>query len=585
MKSNNYSKNNIRQLFLYLFPVQYFSFVATSLGQLINGLFVGNLLSSLDMVALGFYNPFQIIISVFSTVVSGGSRIVCGTFIGRGNKEKINESFTCAISLLLVLGLIITSLSLFCAPTIATLIGASEASFEKTVTYIRTMGIGLSPDMLSMCLMVFLQMENESNYSLYAVLVLAVSNLILDFVASKVLVFNIFIVGIVSSISKYIALLFIIRKFITKKSMPKLTKVYDKKLYLEIIRLGLPAGIFNVLVGLRNIEINKASLIYGGDNAVNALSILGNSESIYDGVSVAVGNIITMLASIYYGEKDRGSIKKLFKVAVIYGELITLIRVAVIVLFTDKIALLYGAAPEIIDDVKNLYLIYGIAMPFNILILGYMNTYQALGKVTYCNVIYFITVFLLSMFCCRVVSIKYGLFGAWFSYILEEIAIFILVYAYALIVKKKNIFNLEEVLFFDNEIDVGKHLSISVNNINDALTVSSTIEKYCISEGVDKRRAMLSGLCLEEISTNIIEHGFSSSKRKNKTIDIYCDVDDDTKVVNLRIKDNAKPFDPHIKLQNNNDITSNVGIRLVSKIAKEMNYQNDFGLNVLTIKL
>ena len=114
--------------------------------------------------------------------------------------------------------------------------------------------------------------------------------------------------------------------------------------------------------------------------------------------------------------------------------------------------------------------------------------------------------------------------------------------------------------------------------------VSKQIESFCNENQIDKKRSMLAGLCCEEMTSNIIEHGFTKSKKKNKSIDIYVGVSNDE--VNLRIKDNAVPFDPHVKIESNkDDPTTNIGIRMVSKIAKKMNYQNTFGLNVLTITL
>ena len=47
------------------------------------------------------------------------------------------------------------------------------------------------------------------------------------------------------------------------------------------------------------------------------------------------------------------------------------------------------------------------------------------------------------------------------------------------------------------------------------------------------------------------------------------------------------PYDPHSKLQmhEGDDPVRNVGIKLVSRIAKEMNYQTTYGMNVLNIRL
>ena len=55
----------------------------------------------------------------------------------------------------------------------------------------------------------------------------------------------------------------------------------------------------------------------------------------------------------------------------------------------------------------------------------------------------------------------------------------------------------------------------------------------------------------------------------------------------LRIKDDCVPFDPgeRLKMQASEDITKNIGIRMVFKMAKDVQYQNILGLNVLTIRI
>ena len=96
---------------------------------------------------------------------------------------------------------------------------------------------------------------------------------------------------------------------------------------------------------------------------------------------------------------------------------------------------------------------------------------------------------------------------------------------------------------------------------------------------------MLAGLCREEMAANIVEHGFKKGRKKDHSINIFACVENDE--VLLRLRDNCEKFDPNTKLKmyTDDDPTKNVGIKMVSKIAKEMNYQTTFGMNVLTIKL
>ena len=55
----------------------------------------------------------------------------------------------------------------------------------------------------------------------------------------------------------------------------------------------------------------------------------------------------------------------------------------------------------------------------------------------------------------------------------------------------------------------------------------------------------------------------------------------------LRIKDDCKPFDPGElqEIADPPDPTKNIGIRMVFKIARDVQYQNILGLNVLTIRI
>jgi hypothetical protein len=55
----------------------------------------------------------------------------------------------------------------------------------------------------------------------------------------------------------------------------------------------------------------------------------------------------------------------------------------------------------------------------------------------------------------------------------------------------------------------------------------------------------------------------------------------------LRIKDDCIPFDPkeRSKITANDDPTKNIGIRMIYKIMKDVNYQNLLGLNVLTVRI
>ena len=55
----------------------------------------------------------------------------------------------------------------------------------------------------------------------------------------------------------------------------------------------------------------------------------------------------------------------------------------------------------------------------------------------------------------------------------------------------------------------------------------------------------------------------------------------------LRVRDDCVPFDPEerSRIVDPEDITKNIGIRMIYGLAEQVRYQNMLGLNVLTIRM
>ena len=129
-----------------------------------------------------------------------------------------------------------------------------------------------------------------------------------------------------------------------------------------------------------------------------------------------------------------------------------------------------------------------------------------------------------------------------------------------------------------------ERMDLSVRTIEDVVSISIQVQRFCLAHGIDSRRAYLAGLSMEEMAGNIIDHGFTKDHKKH-SVDVRVVHKDEDMI--LRIKDDCIPFDPgeRQKLAEGDDIIKNIGIRMVFKIAQDIQYQNILGLNVLTIRI
>lgn len=575
---------NIKELFLRLLPVQIFIMATSSLGSLVNGLITGNYLTSDAMIALGLIGPMNAMLSSIANIVSGGSGIVCGRLMGKGDTKKINNLFTTAITILTIIG-IIFSISIYAfADKLALIFGANELTLAYTTSYIKGLSFGVIPQLCIPCCMTFLQMCNKSNVSLFATICLALFYAIFGLINVKIVNGGIFGMGVSISLSHLFIYVLIIVYLMYKKDLVKYRlNLFDSKFIYEILKLGSPGSLAGILFSTRNVFINKYALQLAGTTAVNTLAI-NSSCFIQDALNVGASNTFTMLASIFAGERDKESLYDAYKVAFVYGEIILITKSFLILIFSEKIAILFGATGQVIEHCYSLLPLYAFSAPISFINLLFIGSNQSLGNITYCNIIYLITCIIAPLGCIVLLSDLMGITAVYSSYLLAEVVTLI---AMIIICSYKNrhiIKNYKELILFPKNFTINDKFSMSINTIDEVVSISSKVQDFCNEHNIDSKRSMLAGLCMEEMAGNIVEHGFDKDNKENN-IDIFVYIENDE--ISMRLRDNCVPFNPKEKLEmhSDDDPLKNIGIKMVSKISKYMNYQTTFGLNILTIKL
>lgn len=576
----------ITQMFRALLPAQILSLMTNSLSSIINGLLVGNFLEPEAMVALGFVVPMSMLLCGLSTIISGGARVLCGRCKGRGDVKGLDCTFSVSVAMSVILGGVLTVAALCFSVPLARLFGAAGDTTAATATYIRGLAFGFIPSIMIPSLMVFLQTGNESNYAFYSAVVLAVCSLVFSFVAITAFELGVFGMGIASSLSQYVAMLFLLRRFRKNKALMKFDFAGIKNDLIRLtVKLGSPAALSMILYSMRNVMLNSIGLRFGGTVSVSALAILNSVGGVFDAFNTGVGAVALMLASVFVGERDFESLRLLLRSTLKIGLLLAAAKVAVIAVFGKGIVLMFGAEGDIVDEAFGLLLCYGLNMPVNILMQTLIPPYQSLGRVKYLNVIYIFAAFVIPVGFCLLACPIIGTKAIWLCYFVADFLCLVILTVHSM--RKRGHFprSAEDWLVIEDDFSDGVKLNISVRSIEEIINISEKIIDFCRKNGVRAKESMFCGLCMEEMAVNIVEHGFPKSKRKDNEIDLFMSIDDDG--INMRIRDNAKEFDPHVKLQNPDpdDPCRNVGIRLVSKLASEMNYQSCFGMNVLTIKL
>lgn len=575
--------NNIILLFRKLLPVQIFICMSSCLSGLISGIIIGNFLDSYALTALGFVNPLNSIIGALSSLICTGSGILCGMAMGKGDKKRIDEIFSISMKILFITGVILILVTNIFAFNIAALCGAKTDQIVIAAAYIRGLSFGYLPMIIIPTLITFLQMSNRLVFSLILTVSLAAFTLIYDVLFLKLVSTDLFYIGIASSLSQYTVLIIALIYFLTHRVINFSLFAFNADIIKDLFKYGFPGAIVGIFYSFRNIYINTAANIVAGSTAVSGMAIVFSFSGFFDSINVGVGNSVKMISSVFVGERDSESLKNLTAHALKEGIIFAIIKIIIIFLFGYQICTIFTSDVLILEQAYLMLRFYSLCMPFNIVVVVLSAIYLNEGKTVLSNIMNLLTALLIPCALCTVLPLFMGINGIYINYMLTEIITIIIFYVYASIYNRKPVTSISRLLCLPKNFDAVNKMTVSVNSISDTMNLSENVIAFCKEKGIDSRRADAAGLCIEEMATNVILHGFSKDRKKHHTIDVFVKVENNE--VNIRLRDDCLPFDPLKRLSASENNESNLGLKLVRGIASDIQYQTTFGLNILNITI
>ncbi len=123
------------------------------------------------------------------------------------------------------------------------------------------------------------------------------------------------------------------------------------------------------------------------------------------------------------------------------------------------------------------------------------------------------------------------------------------------------------------------------NRLADLDVLCEHLASFCESCGIAKKQKFEINLALDELFTNIINHGFDDDAEHR--IHVTCARNDE--IVKIIIKDDGVPFNPLEAPQPDLNCTfidreiGGLGIHLIKAYIDQIDYQRDADANVLTL--
>ena len=141
MKVNISDHFTYQKLIRFTIPTIFMMFF-TSIYGVVDGIFVSNIVGKEAFAAVNLIMPAIMIMGAVGFMIgTGGSAIVSKT-LGEGNHQKANEYFTMLILLEVVIGVLLSVVSMFFIDDLAKLFGATGELLENCIIYGKVLIIG-----------------------------------------------------------------------------------------------------------------------------------------------------------------------------------------------------------------------------------------------------------------------------------------------------------------------------------------------------------------------------------------------------------------------------------------------------------
>ncbi len=348
-------------------------------------------------------------------------------------------------------------------------------------------------------------------------------------------------------------------------------------------------GLFLALIfgAVRSLILNRILLSCAGSDGLSALSTFNMISGLIIAVALGTGSLIRMLCSVFIGEQNSGAVKAAVKCALTKVMLI-IVGIGVLeVIFAPMLTGIFYPDPatRVYELTRQLIFIYGFCLPLMFACLVFYNYAQALRHRIFVNIISVVDALISLLIPALILGPLMGALGVWLSFAIGLVITLAVYLIYPRIRLKRWPKTADEWLLLPEDMEEKERLVMNVENMEQVASTSARVQAFCEEHGMDEKTSAFAGLCLEEMVGNIVRHGFTADQRDH---DLEVRVMAHENKTVLRIKDDCVPFDPKEWLEMTSGKKAplaNVGIRLVYGIAKQVDYQNLLGMNVLTITL
>lgn len=539
--------------------------MATSLGVVVNGIIVGNIMGSAELSAVNLVSPLIQLYNAVTALICVGGATYCAVLVGKGNEGESGKVFSACMTMMMVASAILLILGMAAPGTVASMLCSDESLLPLVTDYARIALIGGFSYLFLSGLAMFVRVDGSPRTATFA---LAGANIIAPILCIVFIEAGMGIAGASMAvvIGYTIGAAMLVRHFVKNRSTTLFRPEKGGSRHISgIMMLGAPVALASAMMVAKMLCMNGLTLEHLGTDGMATMAVAMNVLMLASMLIGGTCQTIQPIGGTLYGSGDVGGISFLTRM-VAKVLLISLSAIVVaVVIFPGAFCALFGvsggdlltSSEEALRLFAPCILLYGINYALMILfqVLGHRSISIAI------SVLQPLMVMVIAIFLSDIDGEL-----IWPSFWIGEVVMLALIVIASAVIRRRDSSLQGLLLGRTPEIPT---LAVSVKgDLSDIEEAMSAITEFLESNGTGRSTAQRAALCCEELSMNVSEHGIG--RDPDRCMDIVVRKGAETSVL---MRDDGPMFNP---MTFDDD---GVGLHIAKGMCTDMTYSRALGQN------
>lgn len=333
-----------KSFFRYIIPSM-LAFALSGVYAIADGFFVGNAMGDNALAAINIAYPLTAFLQAVGTGIGMGGAVPYSIHAGQKDLRRSNQYFGSSILLLCLSSILLTLLFLAGSPAVLRLFGASGEIYTLGCEYLRFISFGAVFQILGTGLVPFIRNMGGAVTAMAAMVVGFLGNIVLDYLFVWVLDQGMTGAAIATAAGQAMTFLVCLIFFVAKKKRPSF-RLGREGLGLagQVLSIGLSPFGLTFSPNITLILVNKSAALTGGDPAVTCYATISYISCVVLLLMQGVSDGSQPLISLSYGKGMLKETKAVRNMAYRFALAISLLCMAVLFLFRQDVAALFGAS-------------------------------------------------------------------------------------------------------------------------------------------------------------------------------------------------------------------------------------------------